>query len=116
MALLANLAPQQLKGITILSLVYLANAAGKTDYRAAHRQLVSDAVSFFGGTSIVSDVDSSYNLLLIEAVVAWQGAYDSDATLSTSVNTLLNLAGHLKDLPIDTQDRVIFFLQNMLAY
>lgn len=115
MSALMDLGRADLKAIAVVALTYAVNTAGDTDYRANHAALRRDAGILFGGTSNIDDNGSSFTVLLIQTVLAWQVAFDGDATLSTDVNTLLNLARDLRSLPEETLNRILFFLQYMMS-
>lgn len=114
MQTLQNLNIAQLNAIAGVSLTYLVNSAGGTDYRSNHKQAIADAVTFMDGHGAMQAVDASRNFLLINTVLLWQFARDSDATISADVNTLLSQGRDFAELPLDLQFRLMLFLQYRL--
>lgn len=104
---LENLGRPELKAFTVVCLTYLT---GNTGYKTTHKQLIEDAEALLGGTSIINDTAANVQVIQLQAVLAWQQAFATDPTISTSVNTLLLEARYLKEYPEETLNRAIFLL------
>lgn len=113
MAALSDLGERDLKALTVIGLIH-ANYT-TFDYRTNHAQLMADARKYLGGMSLINFHGTSYNALLIQAVLAWNVGLGVDGALSTSVNTLLNEGRDLLALPAETLDRLILYLQAILS-
>jgi hypothetical protein len=102
-AQIQNWNDQQVAALSVLSLAYLLNHAGGTNYTANLPQLATDATAFMGGFSPLVFPETLPQFDRFQAVIDWNAAYAAGATsIGTNINTLLTNIGFLQDTPFAT--------------
>jgi len=115
MAAINNVGTAGIKTIGILGKIYKLAAAGGTNYKTNHPQLIQDAASLFGGVQMLTDLGLSENVYLAQAVQDWSNGRAADATLSADVPTLLKEGRDFLALPVETLNRLRLLLNYKIA-
>ncbi len=110
---IANLNNREVKALSVIALIYLLNNKGGTDYRTNHKQLRTDATSFFGEFPIMGNLDQQESRY--RAVLDWNAAYTADTSVSADVNTIVSNMAGMRETPEPTLLSFIFFLRYKLA-
>lgn len=109
---LQNIDNRQTLAISVLSLIYLLNHAGGTNYKTNIPQLVTDASAFMGAFEPMMLVGQPGDMTdQFEAVINWNTAYSVDTTLSANINTLLTTVGILQSYPDASLHQFIVYLE-----
>lgn len=102
-----NLSATQQKAISVLGLIYELTAAGGANYKTNHAGLIKDAQVHNGAISML-------NKTTADAANEWNAGFVADATLPTSVNSLLADARDFIQLSELQLDRIITLLRAQL--
>lgn len=112
---LDDLAPKQLLGVFILGSIHSMYLT--VDYRNNHTQLVQDAMEISKGISLIDMTDVSKIIWQLLAMSSWDSGYSVDPKtianptgLSNDVNTILQEARDLIELPTEVLLRIMFLL------
>lgn len=120
MAALENLGRADLLTIAILGEVHTLYAT--RDYRTNHKQLITDAVGFWGAVSLLTLNDVTKQVLLAMASSMWNLGFKTDPVsgvnttgISSDVNTVVAEGKDLRTLPEETLSRILLYLQVYLS-
>ena len=113
LAAIENLDNRQVKALSVVSLIYLLNNKGGTDYRTNHKQLRTDATNLFGVFPIMGNNNQQESRY--RAVLDWNAGFTADSTVGSDVNALVSSMGGERDTPEPTLLMLAFFLRYKLA-
>lgn len=115
MTALSNLGFSDLKAVEIVCLIALLNGYTGTNYTSNHAQLIQDAKSFMGGFSLIYREEPEI-VTQMQTALTWGSTRAKVAgSISTDVWSLLATGKDFRCLPLETLNKIIFFLRYKLA-